>query len=38
MINFLDIYKLDKNINLKILSNINQTIKNGDFILGIKSS
>ena len=34
MINFLDIYRQDKNINLKILSSIKKTIKKGDFILG----
>ena len=36
MIKFLDLYKLDKKLSKKINSNINQTIKNGDFILGKK--
>ena len=36
MIKFLDLYKLDKRLSKKINSNINQTIKNGDFILGKK--
>ncbi|MAJ86037.1 MAG: hypothetical protein CL687_03620 [Candidatus Pelagibacter sp.] len=34
MINFLDIYRQDKNLNLKILSSIKKTIKKGDYILG----